>query len=126
MKFILLCSSFISIAVDEWSNLTKRRFFGLTARCLHGGKIQIILLSLTKIEAIHLYGQKLNNLFNIAFKKYSLNDKVMAVVSYNCNLMQILYSNILQLPCSCQLIYFLLKTFIIPSKNLIQEITRII
>ena len=125
MKFILLSSSFISVAVDEWSDLTKRRFLGLTARCLHDGKIQTFFLSLTKIEAIHLNGRELNNIFNMALEKYSLNEKVMAAVSDNCNLMQnsFSYSNILRLPCACHLMNLLLKAFIRPSENLIQEIT---
>ena len=125
MRFLLSCSSFISVAVDEWSDLSRRRFLGLTARCLHDGQAKTYFLSLTKINSIHLDGVELNNIFNELLDNYTIKNKVMAAVSDNCNLMKSSFSHsgIIRLPCACHLINILLKAFIAPSEAIIQEIT---
>ncbi len=125
MKYLLALSSFISVAVDEWSNLSRKRFLGVTARCIHDGKVKIYFLSLQKINSIHLSGIELNNLFNDCLDRYGIKRRVMSAVSDNCNLMTNMFShsNILRLPCACHLINLLLRAFIKPSENTIHEIT---
>lgn len=126
IKYLLSSSSFISIAVDEWSDLCKRRYIGLSSRCLINGKISMYFLALTKIEAMHINGQYLNDILNGILDKYKIRDKVMNAVSDNCNLMTnaFSYSPILRLPCSCHLLSLFLKAFLIPSETIIQEISQ--
>lgn len=125
IKFLLASSSFISVAVDEWTDLNKRRYLGVTARCLEDGEVKTYFLSLAKIKAIHLTGDELNNLFNDILDKYSFREKIMTAFSDNCNLMEnsFTYSNILRLPCACHLINLFLKAFLKPPESTIKEIT---
>lgn len=111
--------------LDEWSDLSKRRFLRLTARCLHDGHVKTYFLSLNKIVAIHLNSTELNNIFNQSLDKYSIRFKVMSAVSDNCNLMKnsFTHSEIIRFPCACHLINNLLKAFLSPSEIIIQEIS---
>ena len=125
MKYILNSGSFISIAVDEWSDLNKRRYLGMTAKCIFDGESKVLFLSLRRICQVHLSGEDLNDIMNSILDQYSIRNKVMNAVSDNCNLMlnTFTYSNISRLPCACHLISNLMKKFLKPSKDIIDEIS---
>lgn len=53
MKYILNSGSFISIAIDEWSDLNKRRFLGITAKCLFQKESKVLFISLKNISSFH-------------------------------------------------------------------------
>ena len=128
MKYILKSGSFISIAVDEWSDLNKRRYLGLTARCIFDGESKILFLSLERIYQVHLSAEDLNDLIDLILDQYSIKDKIMNAITDNCNLMvsSFSYSKTVRLSCACHLISNLMKKFLKPSKDIIDEISAAI
>ncbi len=125
IKYSLSGSSFISVAVDEWSDLMKKRYIGLTARCIFNGRPTTYFLALSKIDEVHLTGPDLMNKINNLLDQYDILDKIILAVSDNCNLMLNAFrsSTILRLPCICHLLNLLLKSFLGPSESTINEIS---
>ena len=124
IKYILSSSSYISVALDEWSDLCKRRYLGITARCIYDGIIKIYFLGLNRITLYHCTGDELFNILKNILESYGIADRVINAVTDNCNLMQnaFTYSNILRLPCACHLLNIFMKAFLKPSESTIQEI----
>lgn len=125
IKYLLITSSFISISVDEWSDFNKKRYLGVTAKCIQNGSISTYFLALKNIISMHINGEELNDTLNSILEDYGIDDRIMNAVSDNCNLMKnaFTYSSILRLPCTCHLLNLFLKAFIKPSEYIISEIT---
>lgn len=128
MKYILKVSSFITIAIDEWQDLNKRKYLGVSCKCFYNGNEKVLFLSQAKINSISSNSQTLKNmLFNI-LDQYAIRNCILSAVSDNCNVMEALFTqtHMFRLPCACHLINILLRKFLKPSEKIIKEISACI
>ena len=128
MKYILNSGSFISIAIDEWSDLNKRRYLGVTARCLYDGEIQVLFIALDHVTEVHANNDIIKERLFTILNNYQIRGQVMNAVSDNCGTMIKVFQNtdIIRFPCGCHLLSSLMKHFLKPSEKIIHEISAAI
>ena len=121
---ILHESSLLSMAYDVWEDNTRMKYFGVTGKCFYRGAFKALLLALEPITSDTALAMK--NAFDKVVKRYSIQGKILSVVSDNCNAMLSLESmlNIFRFPCMCHVLDRVLAAFLNPKMSLINRVNE--
>ena len=70
IRSILSNSSFISLAFDEWSDISENRFIGVTAKALHQKQIEKFVLALKQLPGNKATADNIAQIYNEVTNKY--------------------------------------------------------
>ena len=127
MRAILQKACFISLAFDEWEDISKKRFLGVTAKAFSDGKFIQLCLALKPLKGNHADAATIVNTYDDVVKDYEISAKVLAYVSDNCNTMKSVGDKIggLRFPCICHILELVLCRFIDPIKEKIRKMAKV-